>query len=193
MLEDILVERPPDPPAIGARINQIRLERGWSLAELGTRAHVSTSMLSEVERDRANPTLVVAHRIATAFGMTIDELLATPPPTPIRLVSGGDPRNQFVRTDELSVRTLSPLDLDRGLEFYEIRLQPGAQLASAPHAVGTHELLTVRSGRMLVRVGGFEQSLAEGDSAYFRADLDHCIRNVGDTESIAYLIDRYGN
>lgn len=193
MLEGDSGGRPSDPPAIGARINQLRQEQGWSLAELGSRAHVSTSMLSEVERDRANPTLAVAHRIATAFGLTIDELLATPPPPPIRFVSGEDPRHHFVRSEEVSVRTLSPLDLDRGLEFYEIRLQPGAQLLSAPHAAGTHELLTVGSGTMSVRAGEHEQTLAEGDSVYFRADLDHCISNVGATEAIAYLIDRYSN
>lgn len=183
----------PDPPAIGGRINQLRQEREWSLADLGGRAHVSTSMLSEVERDRANPTLAVAHRIAAAFGLTIDELLATPSQPPIRFVSGQDPRHQFVRSEQISIRTLSPLDLDRDLEFYEIRLQRGAQLLSAPHPVGTHELLTVRNGTVCVISGGHEQVLEEGDSAHFRADLEHCIRNAGGSESVVYLIDRYAS
>lgn len=193
MLKEPSEQSTPEAPAIGARINQLRQERQWSLADLGSRAHVSTSMLSEVERDRANPTLAVAHRIAAAFGLTIDELLATPPHPPIRFVSGRDPRHQFVRSEQISIRTLSPLDLDRDLEFYEIRLQPGAQLLSAPHPVGTHELLTVRSGTVCVISGGQEQELEEGDSVHFRADLEHCIRNVSENESVVYLIDRYAS
>ena len=35
-------------------------------------------MLSEVENDRANPTVAVAHRIARAFGLTVGDLVDPP-------------------------------------------------------------------------------------------------------------------
>jgi transcriptional regulator with XRE-family HTH domain len=182
----------PDAPAIGVRVAELRALRGWSLTELGGRAHVSSSMLSEIERERANPTLAVAHRIATAFGLTIDELLAPSPSRSMRLILGSDPRQTYLRSDAVTIRTLSPLDFDRGLEFYEIRLRPGGVLASAPHPVGTREILSLHTGELVVTSGVEEQSLAAGDSLMYRADVEHSIRNEGPDEAIAYLIDRYG-
>ena len=182
----------PDAQAIGARVSELRALRGWSLAELGGRANVSSSMLSQIERERANPTLAVAHRIATAFGLTIDELLSPSPARSMRLVLGTDPRQTYLRSETITVRTLSPLEFDGGLEFYEIRLRPGGVLTSAPHPAGTREILTLQSGELVVTSGAEQQSLGPGDSLTYRADVEHSIRNEGTGEAVAYLIDRYG-
>ena len=182
-----------DGPAIGARVAEHRALRGWSLAELGGRANVSSSMLSQIERERANPTLAVAYRIATAFGLTVDELMSPSPARSMRLVLGSDPRQTYLRSDTVTVRTLSPLEFDGGLEFYELRLRPGGVLASAPHPAGTREVLALQSGTLVVTSGAEEQALAAGDSLTYRADVEHCIRNEGTEEAVAYLIDRYGS
>ena len=186
------MEAEPEAGSIGARVAELRALRGWSLAELGGRANVSSSMLSQIERERANPTLAVAHRIATAFGLTIDELLSPSPARSMRLVLGSDPRQTYLRTDTVTVRTLSPLEFDGGLEFYEIRLRPGGVLTSAAHPAGTREILALQSGELVVASGGEEQALAAGDSLTYRADVEHSIRNDGTEEALAYLIDRYG-
>ena len=44
------------------------------------------------------------------------------------------------------ISTLSPLHLEKAVEFYEIVLGPGGALASAAHFAGARELLTVRDG-----------------------------------------------
>lgn len=182
----------PDGGSIGTRVAELRALRGWSLAELGGRSNVSSSMLSQIERERANPTLAVAHRIATAFGLTIDDLLSASPARSMRMVLGSDPRQTYLRSETVTVRTLSPLEFDGGLEFYEIRLRPGGVLASEPHPAGTREMLALHSGELVVRSGTEEQSLGAGDTLTYRADIEHSIRNEGPVEAIAYLIDRYG-
>src|SRR5579859_4080694 len=60
------------------RLKQLRSERHWSLDKLANASGVSRSMLSQVERNRANPTLAVAFRIASAFGMSLAELVESP-------------------------------------------------------------------------------------------------------------------
>lgn len=182
-----------DGPDIGPRIRQLRTKRGWSLAELGNRAGVSTSMLSEVERDRANPTLGIVHRIASAFGLTIDELLAAPSPAMLQVVRGDDPLTMFLRTDDIQIRTLSPLDQSRDIEFYEVRLRRGASLSSAAHPMGTRELVTVLQGTVTVRSADVETTLSQGDSAFYRADVEHAIINHGTDQAVVHLIDRYGD
>lgn len=40
---------------LGKRVKKLRGDRGWSLEELANVSGVSRSMLSEIEREKANP------------------------------------------------------------------------------------------------------------------------------------------
>jgi ribosome-binding protein aMBF1 (putative translation factor) len=44
---------------LGRRVKKLRGDRGWSLEELASASGVSRSMLSEIQGQRANPTLSV--------------------------------------------------------------------------------------------------------------------------------------
>src|SRR6478735_1313489 len=63
---------------LGSRVKHLRGARGWSLESLATASGVSRSMLSQIEREQANPTLAVTLRIAQAFGMNLGDLLEMP-------------------------------------------------------------------------------------------------------------------
>src|SRR5512146_147735 len=63
---------------LGSRVKEMRAQRGWSLEALANASGVSRSMLSQIEREEANPTLAVTLRIARAFGMALGELLLLP-------------------------------------------------------------------------------------------------------------------
>src|SRR6476469_8860501 len=76
---------------LGRRVKKLRADRGWSLDNLAQASGVSRSMLSEIEREKANPTLAVTFRIAGAFRMTLAELLETAGAQPsIQVVRGSD-------------------------------------------------------------------------------------------------------
>src|SRR5947209_20485628 len=68
----------PSGELFARRLKQLRAARGWSLDALANASGVSRSMLSQVERNQANPTLAVAFRIARALGMSLGELAETP-------------------------------------------------------------------------------------------------------------------
>src|SRR3569833_3475592 len=63
------------PPEVGAALQKLRLQRSLTLDDLSRAAGVSKSMLSQIEREKANPTIAVAWRLANALGVGIDELL----------------------------------------------------------------------------------------------------------------------
>src|ERR1700686_4235066 len=63
---------------LGGRVKHLRGARGWSLESLANASGVSRSMLSQIEREKANPTLAVTLRIARAFGLTLGELIEMP-------------------------------------------------------------------------------------------------------------------
>ena len=188
------IDHDPEPLGrqLGERILALRDERGWSLEVLAEASGVSRSMLSEIERSKANPTLVVTYRIAKAFGLGISELIEPTGGTPtIQVVRANDPAQVFRADKRHQVRTLSPLSNEKDVEFYEIRLPVKGELRSQGHIAGTRELLVVAAGEIRLESGSDVQMLTAGDSAIYRADLPHALVNFGSDEAVMYLVDVY--
>ncbi|HWX19142.1 MAG TPA: XRE family transcriptional regulator [Candidatus Binatia bacterium] len=198
------IQKPnPNPPApaepadaisrhLGGRLKHLRSARGWSLEALANASGVSRSMLSQIEREQANPTLAVTLRIARAFGLTLGELLEMPGAASAVTVIRADDHTYHYRSDkDCRIRTLSPLNLEKDVEFYEVRLQTGGALRSSPHFEGTREFLTVQKGRIRIESAADAEELNPGDSSSYRADVPHAIINVGKTEAVVFLIVIY--
>lgn len=181
-----------DTGSLCAKLRQLRADRGWSLEALATASDVSRSMLSQIERGRANPTLVVAVRIARAYGLSLGELIEEPSrQSAIQVIRADDPAHVF-RSDGLcQIRTLSPLNLEKDVEFYEVVLKTGGELRSAPHFSGTREFLTVEKGRLRIESGKDTIELNAGDSASYRADVPHALVNLGRSETVVFLVNIY--
>jgi transcriptional regulator with XRE-family HTH domain len=174
------------------RVRDLRKKKGWTLEEMSAACRVSRSMLSEIERGRANPTVVVAHRIAQAFGMALGELIESSAATQRVDVIRADDRAYHYRSDRhCRIRTLSPLHLEKAVEYYEVVLRPGGALASSPHFEGARELLTVQRGSIRVRSGDDAEDLKAGDSAHYPADLPHAIENTGARDAVVFLVVMY--
>ncbi len=174
------------------RMRQLRKKRAWTLEQLSAASGVSRSMLSQIERGGANPTLGVAYRIAQAFGLSLGDLVDGPAsPTRIEVIRADDTRHLFRNDQQVRIRTLSPLSLEKEVEFYELLLKPGGVLASEPHFAGTREFLTIEKGSVRLTTGDQTQQLEKGDSAHYPADLPHRIENAGRGEAVAFLVDIY--
>lgn len=177
---------------LGRRVKKLRGDRGWSLEELASASGVSRSMLSEIERKRANPTLSVTYRIARAFGLSLQDLIESADSASAILTIRATDRAQVFRKDkQCQIRTLSPLNLEKDVEFYELRLPPNGALRSQPHVDGTREFLTVEEGGVELRSGLSSETLGKGDSATYRADVEHSITNKEKNEAILFLVVIY--
>jgi transcriptional regulator with XRE-family HTH domain len=184
----------PDPASrtLCERVTQLRRRNKFTLEQLAAASGVSRSMLSQIERGHANPTLAVTFRIAQAFGLTIGELVDDPQAVGlIDIVHGDDPGTLFRNDKQCRIRTLSPLHLEKSVEFYEIKLEVGASLDSAPHFEGTRELFTVARGTAEIHAGDTQCRLRTGDSAQYRADVIHRIENTGTEALLGYLVVTY--
>jgi len=180
--------------ALGDRVKELRQKKGWTLDQLSGACGVSRSMLSQIERNGVNPTVAVALRIAQAFGIALGSLVDAPVAAAKIEVVRADDRSTHFRSDkDCRIRTLSPLHLEKEVEFYEIRMRPGGALRSAPHFPGTREILTVHQGTVRVTSGGGVQELGAGDSAHYPADVPHEIANTGRDGVVAYLVELYGD
>lgn len=185
------------PPAVGARLQSLRQSHKLSLDALSRRAGVSKSMLSQIERNQANPTVAVLWRLANALGVDLADFLSigvakAVPPT-ITLVA--DHSTPVIRSPDgkCEMRILSPIEMAGRLEWYNLSLQPGGVLASEPHERGTREHLTVFTGQVMVQAAEAEKKVKQGETVRYPVDVQHALTNTGKTVATALLVVEYAS
>lgn len=178
------------PPEVGATLQKMRLERGLTLEDLSRTAGVSKSMLSQIEHEKANPTIAVTWRLANALGVDIAELLSGEPHAAeaIRILEPHETPTLPGQHAGYVLRILGPMELAGKYEWYELTLASGGALVSNSHDPGTTEHLTLLCGAMEVDVGGEKKALKIGGTARYQADRNHAIRNPGKAEAKAWLV-----
>ncbi len=178
------------PPEVGATLQKLRQARGLTLDDLSRAAGVSKSMLSQIERDQANPTIAVAWRLANALGIGIGELLSAEkrPVDTIRVLEAHELPTLPGDHAGYTLRILGPMELAGKFEWYELTLVPGGELASNPHDPGATEHLTVLQGSLELEVRGEKKKLKTGATARYQADCPHAIRNVSKSDAKALMV-----
>jgi transcriptional regulator with XRE-family HTH domain len=175
---------------VGSTLLTLRQTQGLSLDELSRKAGVSKSMLSQIERNQANPTVAVVWRLATALGVGVGELLGDgrpAPPTIVTVPAHGTPSLKSP-DGKCELRILGPIELAGEFEWYELTVQPGGALESQAHEPGSREHLSVLTGSLDVSAGSDTSRLKPGETARYAVDLPHAIRNPGKTVASALLV-----
>jgi XRE family transcriptional regulator, regulator of sulfur utilization len=180
----------PEPPRVGARLAALRQEHSLSLDELSRKAGVSKSMLSQIERNQANPTVAVVWRLANALGIELGELLGGDRPAVPALITVPAHATPALKSPDgkCELRILGPIELAGQFEWYELLVQPGGALESQAHEPGSREHLTVLIGSLEVSTGEQTSRLKHGETARYAVDMPHAIRNPGKTVASALLV-----
>ena len=187
-MKNLVVQK--SPPEVGATLQKMRLARGLTLEDLSRAAGVSKSMLSQIEREKANPTIAVAWRLSNALGVGIGELLSdeSKEVDAIRVLEPHETPTLPGDHAGYILRILGPMELAGKFEWYELTLAPGGELVSQPHDPGATEHLTILQGGMEVEVDGSKRKLKLGGTARYLADRSHAIRNLGKTDAKALMV-----
>ena len=151
-----LVTQSPDndlAPVVGANLRRLRVKRGLSLERLAGVSGVSRAMLGQIELGKSTPTITVLWKIARALDVSFSTLLGQGERASTSVVLPRS-RAKILSSQDgcFSSRALFPLDSQRQVEFYELRLAPhGIERADA-HAPGTTENLVVNTGSLELSV-----------------------------------------
>jgi transcriptional regulator with XRE-family HTH domain len=180
-----------EPPRVGETLAALRQDRALSLDELSRQAGVSKSMLSQIERNQANPTVAVVWRLSNALGVPMAQLLGNgqkPSQPAIATVPSHATPSLRSPDGHCELRILGPIELAGQFEWYELSIQPGGALESDPHEPGSREHLSVLSGSLEVQSAEAITRLKTGETARYPVDQPHAIRNPGDTPALALLV-----
>jgi transcriptional regulator with XRE-family HTH domain len=180
----------PEPPRVGERLAALRQRDGLSLDELSRKAGVSKSMLSQIERGQANPTVAVVWRLANALGVAVGDLLGDPRASAPGLTTVPAHATPALKSPDglCELRILGPIELAGQFEWYELHMQAGGALESDPHEPGSREHLSVLSGALEVEAGSETSRLKAGETARYAVDRRHAIRNRGKSAATALLV-----
>jgi len=135
-------------------------------------------MLSQIERAESSPTVASLWNLTRALNLDFSTLLDqdTEPDQSIRevILAANTP---VIRNSDAGyeIRILSSSEEVGGTEVYDLRLDPGASLESAPHKTGCVEHLTILDGAVSVTSDGETVEINEGDTIRYAADVDHAI------------------
>ncbi len=180
---------PSTPPDVGRWVRDLRRQRNLTVEELAMRSGVSKSLVSQIERNRTNPTLGTLWRLCGALGVGIQEVLGGAGEAPAAAVVGAHATPAIRSQDgKCGLRILGPVDLGGLVEWYDFSALPGGELVSAAHDPGTVEHLSVLEGSLQVESAGTQVAACAEETARYRADCPHAIRNRGSTPARALLV-----
>lgn len=194
----------PDYPEVGERLRARRRERRLSLRDLAGRLGVSPSLISQIERGRAKPSVSTLYALVAELDVSLDELLFNddwPPAVPADV-----PAVQPVAV-RLADAVSRPQPVQRGGTRHRIRLasgviwerlttvsEPGVEFLYVVYEVGGasspadafqrhagHEWGYVISGTLEVVIGFDRHVLEGGDAVSLDSRIPHRLANIGDT------------
>ncbi|MGN6315524.1 helix-turn-helix domain-containing protein [Trinickia sp.] len=165
---------------VGARLRALRTEQGLSVNELAMRAGVSVGTVSQVERNKANPSVRILERLRQALSVPLSALLeaddAVSDPVVGDFVRKAAERPLFdVGNLGMQKELLSPHG-DHDLKLMIILLPAGAGSDEVLVGVGEKAGL-VLEGTVVLNVGDRRAVLRTGDSFQFKSTVPHSVRN----------------
>ena len=166
--------------AVAARIKRYRAEKKISLDELSRRAGVSKGMLVDIEACRANPSIALLCRLASALGVSVGDFVNVATAPPVKVIAEGEIPTLWQGEQGGKARLLAGTSGPDMVELWQWSLNPGERFTSPGHGEGTTELLFVTEGALTLTVNDGVYLIREGDSAVARTDAPHSYANAGD-------------
>lgn len=172
--------------AVAANTRRARLARGMSLRELATETGLSSALLSQIERETANPTVAALTRIAQALELTFGELTRSDLTDPM-----------IVRADRRSsataqARMLFSMMERRRFDISEGVIPPHQSGGFSDHGRGSVEYGYVVAGSVTVTIGDDVHHLGPGDAVQFSAALRHSY-STGDEPATVLTVVTYSD
>jgi transcriptional regulator with XRE-family HTH domain len=211
------------PPDVGERLRERRLSLNMSVRELARRLSLSPSLISQIERGKAMPSVATLYAITTELKLSMDALFSEPidGQTPERTSDGegfaevqeignggrpaADQLNPVVHPDDRKriqlasgVRwerlTRSP---DPNVDFLYVVYEPGGASCDADILMrhSGREYGNVLSGTLEVTVGFETYILGPGDAISFDSTIPHRLATLGDepVHAIWFVVGRLGD
>lgn len=163
---------------VSENLKRIRQSKGMSLEQVAEQTGVSKSMLAQIERGTANPSLGVLGKITSGLRIEFQTLINQPKQEYCLVI----PEN-LIPTKELEAQykvwTCFPFEDSQSVEVYRIDIEPGGVYVSGSHGEKTREYISVIDGTLTIDCYNHLQHIKKGQVYKFETDQPHIYRNEG--------------
>ncbi|CAN5712403.1 XRE family transcriptional regulator [soil metagenome] len=168
------------------RLRELRAEQGLTLQQVSERAHIDVSMLSRLESGKRRLALDHIPGLASALGVSADDLLRGAPPVDPRV--HGEPAS----FDNLTVWPLTNRQVG-GLRTVKVRIgkrrrKPPAQLRMHDG----HDWMYVVDGRMRLLLGDQDLIIEPGEAVEFSTWMPHWFGVVDEAVELLAVFGAHG-
>jgi transcriptional regulator with XRE-family HTH domain len=172
-------------PAVGAQIKRWRLERGLTLANVAERSGLNVGYLSQIENDKASPSLHCLVSIADAVEVPaawffMEDL---PEPVVVRATERPVTMSELGRIEHVDGRA------SRDVSILEVTATgTGGRVGTHSHAGDEHHIIL--RGRFRMTQGDHVIDVGPGDYIRWDGTIPHDGEVIGDDPDAAMLIIR---
>ena len=175
--------------AVGENIKRIRKSKKLSMERTAELSGVSRSMLGQIARGEANPSVAILGRLARALKVPAEVLLENDDFQTLQLVRELDTKPVRMDGGKAVLRPSFPYDDTTRQENYFLDLYISARYAPEPSVPGCVCHATVLSGTVSLTAEGEPFQLLEWVVLRFAADRPYAFTNM--TNSTARLLLSY--
>ena len=181
---------------MGKRIKRKREILGFQIKELSIKIGVTSSLISQIERGKAFPSIVTLKKLAEALNTKVGDLIGENENLVEHPLLKSNER-RFVKENKngTSLHLLSYHDPSKQIEPYIIQFSKssnseGIMTSNFPG----QEFCFVLNGSFEATINGKQYSISEGDGFYFNSSKPHLFNNIsGSKAEILWIITPYNN
>jgi transcriptional regulator with XRE-family HTH domain len=159
---------------LGPRLRKRRRQLGLTLRELCARTGLSVGYMSQVENDKAVPTLATLAQVAEGLEVGLDYFVTQPKPADALSRAEGRPRFSLPGSP-LAYEEISSDYPGSELTSYILHVPPGYASETVTHE--GEEILVILDGQIEQRLGGEVITMRAGDSLHYSGATPHAWAN----------------
>jgi transcriptional regulator with XRE-family HTH domain len=168
--------------AVGSQIRRWRTSRGRTLAQVAAASGVNMGYLSQIENDKASPSLAVLGAIADALEVPAAWFLMGDVPAPVIVRADERPavESELGRLEYVDGRA------SRDVAIVEGTARPGGRVGMHAHPGDEHHV--VLRGRFRMTQGEHTVELGPGDYLRWDGSVPHDAEVIGDEEAAVLIV-----
>lgn len=174
---------------LGERIKSRRESLNIQINNLANSMGVTPSLISQIERAKAFPSIITLKKVADALQTTVGSLIGENETYSLNpLVSFSD--KKLVQTNEqgATLYLLSNHDQQKLMEPYLFIFPCKSSSENLINFLPGQSFYHLLKGRLSIKIDLNDFKLKGGDSFYFNSGLKHTINNIGKTEAMLLWI-----
>jgi len=175
---------------LGAPLRDIRNSSNLTIKEVASKAGISSSLLSQIERNRISPSLDTLFQILEVYGVAPNKFFKDYEVSSRVEIIKSDKRQTYERKG-FKYEKLCGVSQIRGKHSFNaffMELEPGNERGNTDDGHIGRELGIVLSGKAQLIYGEDKYDLTRGDSVSFFSQIPHVIRNNSNKVFKAYWI-----